>query len=315
MSARRRARLARTVSGALAVVVVVAVLSQGSPPQRVAAGSPSPSAPATEAPSGASGPTQPTATAKVHRFRLFSSRPVTRYLAAHSGHVTAAVFDRATRRLYVYRPHVAMIAASIVKVDILATLLARAQALGGHLGAHEEYLCRQMIDESDNGAAQALWELLGDGEYVRRFNIAARLTETRLGGGHWGTTTTSAADQVHLIQLIGYPNPVLSRSSRAYALDLMTHVDPSQAWGVSAGVSPRAIVALKNGWLPADTGWQVNSVGLVHGRGRNYAIAVLVDGATTQAAGIQTIEGLSRLVWKQLAPLDDGAPSRRMPAL
>ena len=81
----------------------------------------------------------------------------------------------------------------------------------------------------------------------------------------------------------------------------MTHVDPSQAWGISAGVSPRAIVALKNGWLPVDAGWQVNSVGLVHGGGRNYAIAVLVDGASTQAAGIQTIEGLSRLVWRELA--------------
>ena len=64
MSPRRKARLARTVSGALAVVVVVAVLSQGSPPQRVAAGLPSPSALATEAPSRASGPTEPTATAR-----------------------------------------------------------------------------------------------------------------------------------------------------------------------------------------------------------------------------------------------------------
>jgi hypothetical protein len=61
-------------------------------------------------------------------------------------------------------------------------------------------------------------------------------------------------------------------------------------------------VALKNGWLPLDSGgWQVNSIGYVNGDGRNYVIAVLTDGGT-EANGIATIEELSGFIWRELAP-------------
>jgi len=63
-------------------------------------------------------------------------------------------------------------------------------------------------------------------------------------------------------------------------------------------------VALKNGWLPlndANTDWQVNSVGWVHGGGRNYLIAVLSTGNPTENYGIDTINGLSSRVWSALS--------------
>jgi hypothetical protein len=62
-------------------------------------------------------------------------------------------------------------------------------------------------------------------------------------------------------------------------------------------------VALKNGWLPlndANTDWQINSVGWVSGGGRDYLLAVLSTGNPTEQYGIDTINGLSSLVWSAL---------------
>ena len=73
--------------------------------------------------------------------------------------------------------------------------------------------------------------------------------------------------------------------------------------GVSGGVSPKATIALKDGWLPLDsakTDWQINSVGWVSGKGRNYLIAVLSTGNPTEQYGINTISSLSSIVWKRM---------------
>lgn len=88
----------------------------------------------------------------------------------------------------------------------------------------------------------------------------------------------------------------------------MTNVDPDQASGVSSGVGAGATIAIKNGWLPLDSGGrQVNSIGAIHGDGRDDVVAVLTDGQATEADGIDAIEGLSDLIWKELAPSGTGA--------
>lgn len=83
----------------------------------------------------------------------------------------------------------------------------------------------------------------------------------------------------------------------------MENVTPSQRWGVSGGVPPQATVALKNGWLPLDSAgddWQVNSVGWISGRGRDYLLAVLTTGNPTEQYGIDTIDRLAALVWQHM---------------
>ena len=61
---------------------------------------------------------------------VFDVPAVAAYLSATSQDVTAAVYDDATGVTSVYRPGVAQDTASIMKVDILATLLAQGQADG-----------------------------------------------------------------------------------------------------------------------------------------------------------------------------------------
>lgn len=235
---------------------------------------------------------------------LFTEPSVAAYLAANSAEdVTAAVYDDLTGRTSLYRPGVAENTASIMKVAILATLLAQDQADGQSLTPADQALAQDMIEESDNDDAQDLWDGEGGATAVQRFDVAAGLTQTTPdAAGYWGLSTTTAADQVQLLRTVAYPNAVLTPPSQSYELGLMSHVETDQAWGISAGPGANAAVALKNGWLPlASGGWQVDSIGYVNGDGRNYVIAVLTDGAT-EAGGITTVEGLSGLIWGELAP-------------
>ena len=97
--------------------------------------------------------------------------------------------------------------------------------------------------------------------------------------------------------------PKLTDAERHFALSLMGNVTPSQRWGVSGGVPAQVTVALKNGWLPlnqAGTDWQINSVGWVSGRGRDYLIAVLSTGNPDEQYGIDTIDQLAAIVWRHM---------------
>jgi hypothetical protein len=235
---------------------------------------------------------------------LFLDPSVAAYMTATIPEdVTAAVYDDVTGVTSVYRPATPEVTASSVKVDILTTLLAQDQATGQSLTSEQHALSQAMIEDSDNDDAQTLWDEEGGAEAVETFDTAAGLTQTDPdSAGYWGLSTTTVADQVQLLRTLAYPNAVLTPASQSYELGLMSHVQSGQAWGVSAGPGTNASVALKNGWLPIDSGgWQVNSEGYVNGDGRDYVIAVMTYGAS-EATGIATIEGLSQLIWQDLAP-------------
>ena len=247
------------------------------------------------------------ATAK-HRPRPsgpFATAAMRSFLATRSGDITAAVYNLRNRRLFIYRPGVAQDEASIAKVDILATLLHEDQLRGEPLSAGEAQLAAGAIEYSDNGDAQQLWNAAGYNEAIAAFNGEAGMTQTVLDpAGIWGHYETTALDQIRLLEQLALPSSLLDRASRSFELRLMRGVTAAQAWGVSAGVLSPATAALKNGWLPPsnEAGWQINSVGIVRGRFRHYLIAVLTRDNATMAYGVQTIEGISRLVWRHLLP-------------
>ena len=75
-------------------------------------------------------------------------------------------------------------------------------------------------------------------------------------------------------------------------------------WGISGGIPVGVPVALKNGWLPQPRiAWQINSIGEVRGRGERYLIAVMPNGNPSEGYGIRTISGISRIIWRALAPI------------
>ena len=231
------------------------------------------------------------------------------FLASRGGDITAGVYNVETGRLFLYRPGVLGDEASIAKVDILATALYEAQQEGTTLTAAEQELATAAIEESDNDAAQDLWQDDGGNPAIAAFDARAGMTQTLLDPqGAWGLYETTARDQIRLLQHLVAPGLLIARdgflsaAERSYELALMHAVDPAQDWGVSAGVLSPATVALKNGWLPVGSGWVINSVGAVTGRYRDYLIAVLTSDDPSMAYGVQTIEGISGLVWRYMLP-------------
>jgi hypothetical protein len=308
-----RRRTARP--GRIAALLAVAFLALGCAANRgalQAAGKPGHRArqPASSAPSDTPATAPPPSRVRAPAAPFASIR---RYLAARSGQVTAALFDERTGQTWVLHRRMIQDTASIVKVEIMGTALREAQARGGGLPAAERALMPSMIEASDNQSASALWADVGGPRAIGRFDRSAGMSHTTpstlalipwtdLPG--WGLTTTSALDEVALVRTFAYPNSLLTDGSRKYGLSLMKQVEYGQNWGITGGVPAGVTVALKNGWLPLPptNSWQINSIGWVHGHGRNYVLAVLTDSNPDEAYGIDTINHISGLIFAELKP-------------
>ncbi|MFJ3494685.1 serine hydrolase [Streptomyces sp. NPDC086091] len=194
--------------------------------------------------------------------------------------------------------------ASIVKVDILAALLLRAQDADRELTATERTYAAAMIRRSDNDAASALWKVIGEADGLDAANERLGLTGTE--GGRdllWGLTQTTAADQLTLLEQVFGTDSALDADSRAYLRKLMGSIVEGQRWGVSAAADGSAW-ALKNGWLPRTaTGlWDVNSIGRVTSGGRELLVAVLSDRSVSQEKGIALVEAAAKAAVSVFAP-------------
>jgi beta-lactamase class A len=289
---------------AAVILISLALLGGGSRPSVPAA------APQAGRPSLASQARAPVPAPVPGRHRDPLAASAASYISTRTGTVLAAVYDIATGQTWRLGRGRPQAEASVVKLDVLETLLA--QRGEGHTGlsAADQALAQRMIEDSDNDAATQLWNAAGGAAGIRRFNTAAGLAQTSPSScvqcpgfpwPGWGLTTTTATDQLFLLRDLVEPNALLTSDGRSYALSLMEHVTPSQRWGISGGVPRRATVAVKNGWLPlgsTGTDWQINSVGRISGRGRDYLMAVLTSGNPTEQYGIDTIDGLAALVWK-----------------
>ena len=277
------------------------------PSLRPSPGGPSPSARSPRAPSSRAVP------ARVAGRRDPFGSAAASYLSGRSGTALAAVYDLRTGRTWHVGRGQPQAEASIVKLDVLETLLAEhGQGDGTGLSASERTLAEEMIEDSDNDAATSLWYQVGGAARIRSFNARAGLSHTLpsscvvcpgFAWPGWGLTTTTPDDQIALLRQLVTPSSLLTKAAREYALSLMEDVTPSQRWGVSGGVPAQVTVALKNGWLPlrgAGRDWQVNSIGWISGGGRNYLMAVLTTGNPSAQYGIDTINQLAATVWQQM---------------
>lgn len=297
---RRRGRQLRHV----AALSAIAFLALG------CSGAPAVVQPADTPPIGTKQPT-PSAPSATPGAAISPFANMTAYLAVRTGQVTAALYDARTGKTWLLAPGIVQDTASIVKVEIMGTALAQAQAAGRPLTRSQAALMTSMIENSDNQAATTLLADVGGPSAIGRFDRSAGLSHTTpstlalipgtsLPG--WGLTTTTALDEVTLVSKFAYPNPILSDASRQYGLHLMETIEADQGWGVTGGVPAGTTVALKNGWLPLPPTnyWQINSIGWISGHGRNYVLAVLTDGNPTEAYGIATIEAIARTVYADL---------------
>ena len=213
-----------------------------------------------------------------------------------SGQASVAVTDLTTGKTLDYGAtgHT-FVTASIVKLDILATLLLQAQERGETLTASQRVLATSMIEHSDNDAANSLYLAIGAHSGLDTANKRFGMTSTQGGtDDYWGLTTTTAADQVKLLRQVFTGSSLLDSASRNYLQGLLGQVESDQRWGVGAAATGG--YELKNGWLPRSaTGlWVINSTGRIDRDGHQLLITVLSDGNRSESQGITLVESVAK---------------------
>jgi beta-lactamase class A len=213
--------------------------------------------------------------------------------------ISAAVYDDATGCEYTYRPELRLTTASVIKIEIMAAVLLRAQRAGRGLTQWEKDRIWPMITESANTPASELWYSLGGVPGMQAFERELGLTETVAAGPTWGLTTTSATDRNKVLRqvLLGEYGP-LNAASRAIARSYMLKVIPSQRWGATAGVPDGYAVPLKNGFFDSTCcNWRINTSAVIERpNGTHYALTVMSDGWPSDRPGIDAVEFVSRVV-------------------
>ncbi|PZG19612.1 hypothetical protein C1J01_11580 [Nonomuraea aridisoli] len=269
------------------------------------------------APAAPEAPRQVSALPAAERRAL--DRALGRYLRDRPGRAALAVHDRTTGIRYAFHERAPFVLASVAKVDILLAFL---MAKGGErLSELERRLVSCMIRHSDNTCARLLYVTVGGRWGLARTLDRIGAHHTRPGPGFLsGWTRSRPSDQVLVLERLTDPYGPLSARARRYALELMSSVAPSQAWGVGT-VARTGEVALKNGWLPTelhDGLWTVNSVGRLDVRGHELLVAVLSERSPDMPTGVDTVERLARLAVRALAEeeiVDEGvrlAVARRL---
>lgn len=223
-------------------------------------------------------------------------------LGSRAADVSVAVYDSRVAQTFLYHPELTNVAASIMKVLILASVVRTRRTAGGSLSEAEEGLAENMITLSDNASASALFRRAGRVAGVQKVATSLGMKSTRVNSA-WGLTTTTAADQVILMRAIAYGHPLLRADDRADMLELMGDVDDTQRFGI--GTLPAGTtgvkVQVKNGWLPYNPGrWHDNSVGHVQGAGRDYTAAVLSTGNATDPAGRALVTKAAAVLYANL---------------
>ncbi|MDN5274462.1 MAG: hypothetical protein JWP06_363 [Candidatus Saccharibacteria bacterium] len=230
-------------------------------------------------------------------------------LGGRQGNVDIALYNNKTGEVaHVTNATGTYNTASIVKLSILEEILLQDQKDGTTISSYQLSEAKPMIENSDNDAATALWNEVGDQPAMDSLFNQLGATSTQVNAdGYWGLTQSTAVDQLSVLNAFAYPGKLISSNSATLISNLLANVESDQTWGVSAGVPTGVTIELKNGWLPdsqtddnettESQNWTVNSIGHIYGNGADYTIAVLTDHQTSEEYGIETIEELSTAAW------------------
>ncbi len=216
---------------------------------------------------------------------------------------TAAIYDTRTECSYDLRPEGRITTASVLKIELMAGVLLRAQDEDRDVTAAEDTLIVPMIAESADPPASSLWLSLGGQSGMSALDDRLGLGDT-VAATPWGGTSTSAADQTWLVrQVLLGEGGLFDAESSTRARDYMEGVIASQRWGITAGLPEGWTHPMKNGFFPlTGRGWRINSVGFIDDpSGGGYAVAILSDGWSTEAAGIEAVEFIAESINDALA--------------
>lgn len=210
------------------------------------------------------------------------------FLAQRAGITAFAVIDD-KGALSGVRVHQRFFSASVVKAMLLVAYLRGLSAQNRGLDPTARGLLYPMIHVSDNVAAQAVFEIVGQ-PGLQSLARAVGMTDFA-SSASWGFTQISAADQSRFFYLL---DRLIPPRFDAYARGLLSGITADQAWGIPAAARPRFRVFFKGGWLPGRG--LVSQASRLEGLRGTFALAVLTAGGPSMFYGEQTIEGVAARV-------------------
>jgi beta-lactamase class A len=223
------------------------------------------------------------------------------YLRGRPG--VAAFAVRTEARFYGFRADRVFPSASVLKAMLLAAYLRHAR--DRPLRADERALLSPMIRRSDSVAATRIRDRLGDAALVR-LSHASRMTRFR-PAAIWGDSQITARDQTRFFLHL---DALLPPRHRAYGMDLLRTIVPSQRWGIGRLRLRGWKVYFKGGW-GSGTGRVDHQVALLVRDDVRLSVAVLTADDGTHAAGKRTLEGVFRRLLRNLPATTEGALAER----
>ncbi|HET7483009.1 MAG TPA: serine hydrolase [Actinomycetota bacterium] len=206
------------------------------------------------------------------------------YIATRSGSVSYAVVGP-RGHLFAYRGRREVPSASVIKVMFMTAYL-RHFARGRALDDDDRALLGPMIKRSDNSAATRVANMLGP----RPINRLARKAHMR----HfhytrpWGMSRVTATEQARFMYALdGY----IPDRHDGYARYLLSHVIPSQRWGIGRTHHPNWRYFFKGGW-GSGTGWVDHQVAFIERGATRIGLAVMITSSPSHSYGKQTLYGV-----------------------
>ncbi len=292
--------------------VTVVACASSSAPTSTAAGvaSAAPAASASSSPSSVSTPAATSSATSARSAAAVQARAVQSAGAAVAAliasqpadAVSVAALNVSTGATFAAGATSGMWTASDYKLFVLETLLLNEQDSGG-LTQSQQAEAVPMIEESDNAAGYDLFLAAGGSAALTAAAATFGMTNTVVGRTDPTFTTTSGSDYLKLLGNLVDADSPLNAASRAYILNLMTHVESDQRWGVGVVADAGSAFANKNGWLSIDNSngagedddglWAVNSVGVVTVDGQQLLLAVFTRHQTSMDAGVSLVQALT----------------------
>ncbi len=196
------------------------------------------------------------------------------YLDGEGPDVGAVVYDLTRNTYYTYNGQSAFIMASSAKVSLMAEDLSGDEAQGVSPSPGDLATLTAMIEQSDNNAAQSIYDEWGDSGGVSSYLASVGINDYIPSPDGWGWAQWSPLSMVRLLTLL-QTGQLLNASDTALALSLMGNIEPDQRNGVGDTAPSGATYAMKDGWVPGPDGlWAVNSSGIVTVGHETYIISV-----------------------------------------
>jgi hypothetical protein len=216
----------------------------------------------------------------------------TSYLAGRAGRTAFAVVD-SEGRLSGVHVHWTFVSASVVKGMLLVAYLRGLHARGQHyVDGYSDSILYPMINVSDNNAATAVYNRVGDGGL---YGLAGRAGMTDFNVyGFWANAQISAADQARFFFEM---DSLIPREFVGYARRLLSTIVGYESWGIPAiARGHRYAVYFKGGWRGTALGQLVHQVARLERPDHSFAMAVMTDGDPSMGYGIDTIQGLTAVL-------------------